>query len=264
MLRRSSIGSHSVVFRPFTISSPDVGSISRLMRFSVVVLPQPDSPSNIRMSPRLTVSEIPLSMARFADVEVNLSHLDGNFIVERHRATILALVMAVKPTQADIDDALNRTIDDLIAPDLKVLFCGINPGIWSGATGLHFARPGNRFWKVLYGAGFTERLLEPEEEFELLRSGYGITCMVDRTTARAAELTRGEYEEGGRLLIEKIETYRPKFLAVVGLGAYGPRLGGQKRRGLQAETFGPPGWLLPIQAPQSNYQIDDLMRCLLI
>jgi len=72
--------------------------------------------------------------------------------------------MPVKPTKEDLVDAVNRTIDDLIAPGLKILFCGINPGLYSGATRLHFARPGNRFWKVLYQAGFTERLLDPSEE----------------------------------------------------------------------------------------------------
>jgi len=89
--------------------------------------------------------------------------------------------MPVKPTKEDLVDAVNRMIDDLIAPGLKVLFCGINPGLYSGATRLHFARPGNRFWKVLYQAGFTERLLDPSEEAELLKAGYGITCFVSRT-----------------------------------------------------------------------------------
>ncbi|HET9909945.1 MAG TPA: mismatch-specific DNA-glycosylase, partial [Anaerolineales bacterium] len=78
-----------------------------------------------------------------------------------------------KPTRADLLAAKNKTIRDVIAPDLLVLFCGINPGLYSGATGHHFARPGNRFWPTLYQAGFTPRLLVPAEERELLDSGYG-------------------------------------------------------------------------------------------
>src|SRR5436190_22940227 len=128
--------------------------------------------------------------------------------------------MPIKPTKEDIADALNRKVPDLIAPGLKVLFCGINPGIYSGATGLHFARPGNRFWKVLHLAGFTPRQLDPSEEGELLELGYGITCIVERTTARADELSKDEYVEGGRGLVEKLELYKPQTLAVVGIGAY--------------------------------------------
>src|SRR3954469_4770062 len=109
-----------------------------------------------------------------------------------------------KPTKEDIADAVNRTVPDLIAPGLRVLFCGINPGIWSGATGLHFARPGNRFWKVLHLAGITSRQLDPAEEHLLLNAGYGITCFVDRTTARADELSKSEFEEGGKRLIARI------------------------------------------------------------
>src|SRR4051794_15796095 len=126
----------------------------------------------------------------------------------------------VKPTKEDLADAVNRTVPDLIAPDLKVLFCGINPGLYSGATGLHFARPGNRFWPVLHRSGFTPRQLDPSEENELLQYGCGITCFVERTTARADELTKEEFVEGGRRLVEKIMHYRPRVLAVLGIGAY--------------------------------------------
>ena len=90
-----------------------------------------------------------------------------------------------KPSKEDLRDATNRTTEDLIDHDLKVLFCGINPGIWSGATGFHFAKPGNRFWKALHLAGFTNRLLHPSEEYELLENGFGITSFVKRTTSRA-------------------------------------------------------------------------------
>ena len=76
-----------------------------------------------------------------------------------------------KPTKEDLRDAVNRTTEDLIDYNLKVLFCGINPGIWSGATGFHFAKPGNRFWKTLHAAGFSDRLLHPSEEHELFENG---------------------------------------------------------------------------------------------
>jgi TDG/mug DNA glycosylase family protein len=173
---------------------------------------------------------------------------------------------AAKPTAEDLADAVNRTIDDLIAPGLQVLFCGINPGLYSGATGLHFARPGNRFWKVLHLAGFTKRQLDPSEEHELLNAGYGITCFVDRTTARADELSKAEFEAGGRRLEAKIEMYRPKTLAVLGIGAYRMAFARPKAVvGLQDETIGDTRiWLLPNPSGlNANYQLPamvDLFR----
>ena len=169
---------------------------------------------------------------------------------------------ARKPTKEELAAAVDLTIEDIIGPDLKVLFCGINPGLYSGATGLHFARPGNRFWKVLYGAGFTERLLDPSEEAELLSSGYGITCFVDRTTARADELSKEEFVEGGKVLLEKLDRYKPKMLAVLGLGAYRTAFDRPKARvGLQEEKFGNTGiWLLPNPSGlNANYQLADFI-----
>src|SRR5690349_11479185 len=93
-----------------------------------------------------------------------------------------------RPTAADLEAARDRTIADVVGPGLRVLFCGINPGLWSGATGFHFARPGNRFWKVLHLAGFTDRQLRPDENRELLAAGLGITNLVHRTTAAESEL----------------------------------------------------------------------------
>src|SRR5438874_11270404 len=101
-----------------------------------------------------------------------------------------------RPTKKDLQNAISRTVDDLIAPDLKVLFCGINPGLYSGATGWHFARPGNRFWKVLHLAGFTDRVLHPSEQSALLELGLGVTNLARRTTATAAELVDEELHEG--------------------------------------------------------------------
>lgn len=118
------------------------------------------------------------------------------------------------------DPSQHKTLDDVIAPDLWVLFCGINPGLKSGQTGHHFARPGNRFWPTLHRSGFTERLLAPAEERELLRYGLGITNLAARVTATAAELAPAELQAGGEALVRKIQTYRPRVLAILGIGAY--------------------------------------------
>lgn len=132
-----------------------------------------------------------------------------------------------RPTADQIHAARGKTVPDVIAPKLRVLFCGINPGLYTAAIGHHFGRPGNRFWPVLHRAGFTDRLLSPYEERELLTLGYGITNVVARATAAADELTPAEYLEGGRRLLDKLRKYRPAVLAVLGVGAYraafGPR-----------------------------------------
>src|SRR5258706_5946015 len=97
-----------------------------------------------------------------------------------------------KPTPEQLAAAVDKTVRDVIAPNLRVLFCGINPGLYTAAVGHHFARPGNRFWKALYEGGFTDRLLSPFEERQLLPSGYGVTNVVRRATAAADELTKEE------------------------------------------------------------------------
>jgi double-stranded uracil-DNA glycosylase len=125
-----------------------------------------------------------------------------------------------RPTKEELQAAANKTVPDVIARDLRVLFCGINPGLYTAAVGHHFARPGNRFWPALYAARFTGRLLAPHEERELLKTGYGITNVVARATATAAELSRAEFVEGGRVLASKVKKYRPRFLAVLGITAY--------------------------------------------
>lgn len=168
-----------------------------------------------------------------------------------------------KPTKEDLRDATNRTMEDLIDYNLKVLFCGINPGIWSGATGFHFAKPGNRFWKALHLGGFSERLLHPSEEHELLENGYGITSFCKRTTATAAELTNAEIIEGGKLLVKKIKEFTPHFLAVLGIGAYRTAFNQPKAKlGLQDEKIGDTSiWLLPNPSGlNAHYQLNDLAK----
>ena len=166
-----------------------------------------------------------------------------------------------KPTQDDLKNAFGRSIPDLLGPDLGVLFCGINPGLYSGATGLHFARPGNRFWPALHAAGFTERLLAPWEKTALLESGYGITNLVRRTTATAAELGDEEYRAGRKSLTRKIRKYSPRWVAILGLGAY--RTGFSKpdaKIGRQLERIGHTGiWVLPNPSGlNANYQLPKL------
>ncbi|MET9878544.1 G/U mismatch-specific DNA glycosylase [Actinacidiphila glaucinigra] len=135
----------------------------------------------------------------------------------------------------------------MIADGLRVLFCGINPGLMSAATGHHFARPGNRFWPVLHASGFTPRRLDPAEQDELLASGLGITNVVARASARADELTRDELLEGGRLLAERVLRYEPRWLAVVGVTAYRVAFTEPRARiGPQDRTIGGTRiWVLP-------------------
>jgi TDG/mug DNA glycosylase family protein len=153
----------------------------------------------------------------------------------------------VKPTPADLRAAVNKTLTDVVAPGLDVLFCGINPGLYSAATGHHFARPGNRFWPALFASGFTPRLFHPSEERELLPLRLGITNVVERATASADELAAEEFVAGGRVLIRKVRRLRPRFLAVLGVGAYRVAFAQPRAAlGLQPDAIGPTQvWILP-------------------
>ncbi|MFF9101272.1 G/U mismatch-specific DNA glycosylase [Streptomyces rubrogriseus] len=146
-----------------------------------------------------------------------------------------------------MEAARDRLVPDVVADGLRVLFCGINPGLMTAATGHHFARPGNRFWPVLHLSGFTPRLLRPSEQGLLPSYGLGITNVVARASARADELTAEEYREGGRLLARKVARLRPGWLAVVGVTAYRAAFDEPKARvGPQERTFGSTRvWVLP-------------------
>jgi TDG/mug DNA glycosylase family protein len=151
----------------------------------------------------------------------------------------------------------------VIARRLRVLFCGINPGLYSGATGHHFARPGNRFWPALHRAGFTPRQLHPSEQHELLKGGYGVVNLVNRTTATAAELEPEEFVAGRKRLAAKVRRYRPKAVAFLGVGAYCQAFGLRNTKiGLQAESFEHAKvWVLPNPSGlNANYQLPDLVR----
>src|ERR1041384_4443766 len=115
-----------------------------------------------------------------------------------------------RPTKSDLLNANGKTVADVIGRDLQILFCGINPGLYSAAVGHHFARPGNRFWPALHAAGFTERLYAPFEDRTLPALGLGITNIVDRASASADMLSPGELRRGGRRLARKLRTYRPR------------------------------------------------------
>ena len=166
-----------------------------------------------------------------------------------------------RPTKADLEAARDRTIEDVLAPNLRVLFCGINPGLWSGATGFHFARPGNRFWQVLHLAGFTGRVLRPDENRDLLGAGLGITNLVHRTTAAESELRRQEFVDGAARLRATVAKYEPQWLAVVGMGAFRIGFGEPKASvGRQVLSLGRTGvWVLPNPSGlNANYQLPQL------
>jgi TDG/mug DNA glycosylase family protein len=158
-----------------------------------------------------------------------------------------AKVAIPKPSKADLLAAVTRTVPDVIASGLKILFCGINPGLYSAWARHHFARPGNRFWPALFASGFTDRLLRPDEEHELLALGYGLTNLVRRATLGSADLTKEELQTGGRIFERKIRKYRPRAAAILGVSAYRIAFNEPTAQvGLQPENLGETlVWVLP-------------------
>jgi TDG/mug DNA glycosylase family protein len=160
-----------------------------------------------------------------------------------------------------MEDHTDRTLPDLVGPNLIVLFCGINPGLKSAELGQHFARPGNRFWKLLHAGGFTDRVLLPGEQSALPEAGVGITNLVTRPSAAASELRPEEIREGARQLESKLVRLQPRCLAVLGLQAY--RTGFTRPKasiGLQPDAIADvPVWLLPNPSGlQAKYQLADM------
>jgi TDG/mug DNA glycosylase family protein len=167
----------------------------------------------------------------------------------------------VRPTKEDLLAAKNKTVKDVIAPGLTVLFCGINPGLYTAAIGHHFGRPGNRFWPALYSGGFTPRLFDPSEKVELLALGFGITNLVARATLRADELTEEELVAGARVVARKVRKFKPRFLAVVGVSSYRVAFDKPKAEvGPQPETIGTTKvWVLPNPSGlNAHYRPQDL------
>ncbi|HUQ76448.1 MAG TPA: G/U mismatch-specific DNA glycosylase [Burkholderiales bacterium] len=176
-----------------------------------------------------------------------------------------AAISSGRPSPADLEAARAKRLRDVIAPGLKVLFCGINPGLYSAATGNHFARPGNRFWPALHGAGFTPRRLHPSEKDLLLEAGYGLTNLVGRATASADELAPDELTSGRTRLAAKVRRYRPQIVAFLGMGAYRHAFGVPKATlGEQPERFeGARVWVLPSPSGlNASYQMDALVTLL--
>ena len=167
------------------------------------------------------------------------------------------------PTAAAVRAAVGGRIPAVIAPGLEVLFCGVNPGLYSAAAAHHFARPGNRFWPALHRAGFTARLLAAHESLELLESGYGITSLVRRATATAREIAPSELVAGKRRLARTVRAYRPRWVAILGVNAYRTAFGdpgarvGQQLAVLAATNV----WLLPSPSgANGSYPLVDLVR----
>ncbi|MEJ7600151.1 MAG: G/U mismatch-specific DNA glycosylase [Kofleriaceae bacterium] len=152
-----------------------------------------------------------------------------------------------RPSREQQLKSIRKRVPDLIAPNLDVLFCGVNPGLYSAAVGHHFAGPGNLFWSTILAAGLTPRLFSAFDEPELLALGYGITNMVQRTTASAEEIAKDELRRGAKALRRKVLQFKPRFLAVCGIVAY--RVGFEHNKavvGLQPDKIGETSvWLLP-------------------
>ncbi len=168
-----------------------------------------------------------------------------------------------RPTALQLAASEGKSVPDIIAPALKVLFCGVNPGLWSAAVSHHFARPGNRFWKALHLSGFTDHLISPDDERDLLRYGLGITNLVDRATRAADELNREDLREGANRLTSKAQRWKPLCVAVLGMGAYRSAFSDlHAKLGLQPNMLGPSKvWLLPNPSgAQARYQIADLVE----
>lgn len=166
-----------------------------------------------------------------------------------------------KPSRAELESAKGRTIPDVIVPGLDVLFCGINPSLYSAAVGHHFARPGNRFWPALHASRFTDRLLSPFEDKNLPLFGCGLTNLVARGTASAAELSPEELRAGAEDLAEKIRSFQPRVLALLGLTAY--RHAFEEKNagiGLQDRRFDRTNvWVLPNPSGlNAHYQVGDI------
>jgi TDG/mug DNA glycosylase family protein len=152
-----------------------------------------------------------------------------------------------RPNRAQLQAAYGTVVPDLVGPDMRVLLCGINPSLWSGAVGLHFASPSNRLWPVLHGAGWTPRRLDPSDTADILAAGLGITNLVMRATARADELSDDEIRAGLPQVAALADRWQPRWVGFLGMTAYRTATGHRRAVvGPQDERLGgAPVWLLP-------------------
>lgn len=195
---------------------------------------------------------VQLHLSRIPTAEVQISEF-----------RLYTMELSRKPTPAEIRAAAGKTVRDVIAPGLEVLFCGINPGLYSAAVQHHFARPGNHFWPALHQGGFTDRLLSPFEERELVQFGCGITNIARRATAGAEELSKAELTRGALRLERKVLQYRPRFVAILGVSAYCSAFHRPRARlGRQQERVGNSTlWILPNPSGlNAHYPLNDLTR----
>lgn len=168
-----------------------------------------------------------------------------------------------RPTKEQLRAAEGQLVPDIIAPNLRVLFCGINPSVYSAVVGHHFARPGNRFWPALHAAGFTPRILHPAEDQELLDYGLGLTNVFELATVGEKDVSKEQFIAGGKRLTERVQAYKPQVLAVLGIGAYRKGFGRNKAVvGRQEETIGNTQiWVLPNPSGlNAHYQLPDLAQ----
>jgi TDG/mug DNA glycosylase family protein len=175
--------------------------------------------------------------------------------------TVLMGETRLRPTRAQLEAARSASVPDVLADGLDVIFVGINPGLYSAAVGHHFARPGNRFWKALQRSGFTPHEWSPFDDGDLVTVGIGITNLVDRPTATAAELTPAELRAGRATLEGKIAKNRPRTAAVLGITAYRSSFGrpGAVLGTQDDDIAGVPIWVLPNPSGlNAHHQIDDL------
>lgn len=167
------------------------------------------------------------------------------------------------PSKEELQKASSKVLTDLLGYDLKVLFVGINPGLFTAYTGYPYAHPANRFWPTIFAAGFTDRLLKPEEYTKMLEYGYGMTNVVARASVSANELSKDEYKEGGTILTEKVLEYKPKWVAFVGIQAYRMAFNKPKAAvGKQEEKIGQSSiWVLPSPSGlNAHYKPADFVR----
>ncbi len=179
-----------------------------------------------------------------------------------------------RPSSTELAAAQDATLPDLIRPGLRCLFVGINPGLWSAASGHHFGNPANRLWPTLHAAGFTPRRFLPADGDELLALGLGITNLVSRATATAAEISPAELRAGVPALTHLIERYRPAVVAFLAMTAY--RVAFDRPKAVPGEQHEPSScseavghnslagarvWLLPNPSGlNASYQLPDLVR----
>lgn len=158
---------------------------------------------------------------------------------------------------------MTDTLEDILADQLQVVFCGLNPGKGSAALGLHFANRSNRFWRTMHLAGFTPHELRPQEGPTLLQYRCGLTTMVERPTASAGELARHEFKDAAAAFEQKMHCRAPRFVAFLGKAGYSSLSGRREISwGLQPRLLGDASvWVLPNPSGRNlAFSLDQLVE----